>query len=220
MKAERIMIVSSLSRITPEDLARLLHRAPRRAEPNTKLRHSAVMMLLLDRAWNGALATHLVFILKTRDGSRHAGQVAFPGGKVDANDDSALAAALRETHEEIGIAPQQLEVLGSLGYFSTVTTGFDAAVFLARPRTPMQYSPQKSEVAAIFEIPFALFAQQHDPTLAFNTPSDLLKLHYHIPAAPFFSFKGEDWPATREHICVWGFTARVMQHFIEMLGSL
>ncbi len=217
MKAERIMTLPTLTRIAPEDLSRLLQRAPRRAKPNTKLRHSAVMMLLLDREWNGALATHLVFILKTRDGSRHAGQVAFPGGKVDANDDSALAAALRETHEEVGIAPRQLEVLGSLGYFSTMTTGFDAAVFLAQPRERLLYLPQRSEVAAIFEIPFVLFAQQHDPTLVLNTPSDMLKLHYHIPVAPFFSFKGEDWPASREHICVWGFTARVLQHFIELL---
>lgn len=220
MKAERIMIIPPHARIAPEDLARLLQRAPRRAAPNIKLRHSAVMMLLLDREWNGAMATHLVFILKTRDGSRHAGQVAFPGGKVDASDDSALAAALRETHEEIGIAPRQLEVLGSLGYFSTMTTGFDAAVFLAQPHERLHYLPQRSEVAAIFEIPLALFAEQYDPTLVLNTSSDMLKLHYHIPAAPFFSFKGEEWPAARAHICVWGFTARVLQHFIEMLRAL
>jgi 8-oxo-dGTP pyrophosphatase MutT (NUDIX family) len=205
------------SYLSPEGLARLLQRTPRREQPNAKLKHSAVMMLLLDREWNGARATHLVFIMKTRDGSRHAGQVAFPGGKVDPEDGSALAAALRETHEEIGIAPPQLEVLGSLGYFSTMTTGFDAAVFLARACAPLKYSPQKSEVAAIFEIPFALFAQQYDPGLQLVTPSDVLKLHYHVAAAPFFCFKGEDWPATREHICIWGFTARVLQHFILLL---
>lgn len=210
------------SYISAEELARILQHGPRRALPNIKLKHSAVMMLLLDREWNGALATHLIFIMKTSDGSRHAGQVAFPGGKVDPNDDSALAAALRETQEEIGVAPQQLEVLGNLGYFSTMTTGFDAAVFLARLRMPkqympLQYLPQRSEVTAIFEIPFALFAQQYDPTLQLHTPSDMLKLHYHIPALPFFCFKGDDWPAPREHICVWGFTARVLQHFMQML---
>ena len=203
--------------ISSEDLFRILRRAPRRLEPNAKLKHSAVMMLLLEREWNNAPATHLVFIMKTRDGSRHAGQVAFPGGKVEPGDSSALAAALRETHEEIGVAPQQLEVLGSLGYFSTVTTGFDAAVFLSRPRMPLIYSPQRSEVAAIFEIPFALFAQQYDPSLVLNTPSDMLKLHYHISTSSYFCFKAEDWPAAREHICIWGFTARVLQHFMQML---
>ena len=210
-------MISLPSYISQEELARTLQHGPRRALPNIKLKHSAVMMLLLDREWNGALATHLIFIMKTSDGSRHAGQVAFPGGKVDPSDGTALAAALRETYEEIGVAPRQLEVLGTLGYFSTMTTGFDAAVFLARPRIPLQYLPQRSEVAAIFEIPFALFAQQYDPTLQLLAPSDMLKLHYHIPAPPFFCFKGDDWPVLREHICVWGFTARVLQYFMQML---
>lgn len=203
--------------LSPSDLNRIVNLAPRRVTPNAKLKHSAVMMLLFDREWRGALATHLAFIMKTSDGSRHAGQIAFPGGKVDPGDDSALAAALRETQEEIGVAPQELEVLGSLGYFSTMTTGFDAAVFLARPRAPLYYSPQKSEVAAIFEIPLSLFFAQCDPGLILREPSDMLKLHFHIEAAPFFCFKGEDWPAARDRICVWGFTARVLQHLMQLL---
>lgn len=203
--------------LASSDLNRIVNLAPRRLAPNSKLKHSAVMILLLDREWNGALATHLTFIMKTSDGSRHAGQVAFPGGKVDPGDGSALAAALRETQEEIGVAPHELEVLGSLGYFSTMTTGFDAAVFLARPRAPWHYSPQKSEVAAIFEIPLALFLEQYDPTLTLREPSDMLKLHFHVEAAPFFCVKGEDWPAAHGHICVWGFTARVLQHLMQLL---
>ncbi len=207
------------TRISPAELNRIFNRAPRRFEPNTNLKHSAVMMMMLEREWNGVLATHFTFIQKTRDGSRHAGQIAFPGGKVDPGDSSALAAALRETHEEIGVPPHELEVLGSLGYFSTMTTGFDAAVFLARPRTALQYLPQRTEVAAIFEIPFALFLQQYDPLLTLKAPSDMLKLHFHIFAAPHVCVKGEDWPRARDQICIWGFTARVLQHFMQMLNS-
>ncbi len=203
--------------LTSAEIARILTATPRRFAPNPKLQHSAVMMILLEREWQGATATHLVFIMKTRDGSRHAGQIAFPGGKVDSGDASALAAALRETHEEIGVAPDQLEVLGSMGYFSTMTTGFDAAVFLARPRTPLQYSPQTSEVAAIFEIPLVKLVEQFDPHLQLRAPSDMLQLHFHLPATPFLRTSREAAPTALTQICIWGFTARVLQHFLQLL---
>lgn len=203
--------------ITPTDLTRILNLTPRRHAPNTNLKHSAVMMILFERPWNNDPATHVVFIMKTSDGSRHAGQIAFPGGKVDPGDGSALAAALRETHEEIGVAPAELEVLGSLGYFSTMTTGFDAAVFLARPHAPLHYFPQKSEVAAIFEIPCAQLLHQYDPTLQLRTPSDMLKLHFHIAAAPYARFTASRDFAAHDQICIWGFTARVLQHFLKLL---
>lgn len=203
--------------ISSAQMTRLVSATPRRYEPNLKLKHSAVMMILFEREWRSAPATHLVFIMKTHDGSRHAGQIAFPGGKVDPSDESALAAALRETHEEIGVAPEQLEVLGSMGYFSTMTTGFDAAVFIARPRTPLHYSPQTSEVAAIFEIPLAEIAQQFKPELELRTPLDMLQLHFHLPTAPYLRTARETVPTAFSQICIWGFTARVLQHFFHLL---
>lgn len=205
--------------LSTTDLWRALSATPRRREANPKLKHSAVMMILLEREWRGAPATHLVFIMKTRDGSRHAGQIAFPGGKVDPEDESALAAALRETHEELGIAPQQLEVLGSLGYFSTMTTGFDAAVFLARPLAPLMYSPQHEEVASVFEIPLEEIKQQFTPKLELRTPVDMLRLHFHIPVAEYICFPLEAHLLPHTQICIWGFTARVLQHFLQLLET-
>jgi 8-oxo-dGTP pyrophosphatase MutT (NUDIX family) len=201
--------------ITIDEFAKIFQHQPRRPEPNVRLQHSAVMMILFEREADGAAQTHLVFIMKTSDGSRHGGQIALPGGKVEAGETSAFA-ALRETQEEIGVLPSQLEVLGSLGYFSTMTTGYDAAVFVARPRAPLQYAPHTGEVAAIFEIPVAVLWEQFDPALHIQTPADMLRLHFHLPAEFYLKFRTPGWPGGRKNICIWGFTARVLQHFFHM----
>ncbi len=201
--------------ISSRDILSILAAQQRRQATNTSLKHSAVMMILCEREVHAALHTHVVFIMKASDGSLHGGQIAFPGGKVEPGEE-VLAAALRETQEEIGVAPEQLEVLGSLGYFSTMTTGYDAAVFVARPRQPLRYAPQTGEVAAIFEIPLVALLAQFDSALQIQTPADMLKLHFHLPAATHVKWQTPAWSAGQTQICIWGFTARVLQHFFQM----
>lgn len=199
---------------SPSALKPLLQTAKAREAPLPGLKHSAVLMILFEAGTPAQ--THAVFIMKTADGSRHGGQIAFPGGRVEPEDSSALATALRETREEIGIAPAQLEVLGSLGYFSTLMTGYDVAVFVARPRTVLHYLPQDREVAAIFEIPLPVLIEQFNASLTFRSREDFLKLHYHIAAQPFVKYQNKNWPAQRQTICIWGFTARVLHHFLSL----
>src|SRR5258708_31892027 len=71
---------------------------------------AAVLVLLLRRE----AGLHVLYTRRADHLSSHRGQVAFPGGRFDRRDPHLLAAALRETHEEVGIAPDQVEVLGSL----------------------------------------------------------------------------------------------------------
>jgi 8-oxo-dGTP pyrophosphatase MutT (NUDIX family) len=84
--------------------------------------------------------------------SSHAGQIAFPGGRVDATDADAKAAALREAHEEIGLEPHFIESLGYLDGYRT-GTGFSITplVALVRPGFQLQLAP--GEVADAFEVP-------------------------------------------------------------------
>lgn len=200
---------------SPSALKQLLQTAKARVAPLPGLKHSAVLLILFETGTPAQ--THAVFIMKTADGSPHGGQIAFPGGRVEPEDSSTLATALRETREEIGIAPAQLEVMGSLGHFSTLMTGYDVAVFVARPRTPLRYLPQDREVAAIFEIPVRVLIEQFDASLTIQSREDFLNLHYHIAAKPFIKYQNENWPALRHTICIWGLTARVLHHFLSLI---
>ncbi len=82
----------------------------------------------------------------------HAGQIAFPGGKIDAQDDGPVAAAIREAEEETGLAPQFIDVLGCLPVHDTAT-GFSIVPVVAKIKSGFSLSPCETEVAEVFEAP-------------------------------------------------------------------
>jgi len=113
-------------------------------------RPAAVLVPLLARPGG-------VTVLLTRRAAAmraHAGQIAFPGGKVDPQDDGALGAALRETFEEVGLRPSDLSPLGFLGpYFSSSGFRITPVVAMVPPEAPLALNP--SEVDRVFETPLA-----------------------------------------------------------------
>lgn len=84
--------------------------------------------------------------------SHHAGQVSFPGGRAEHSDDGPVATALRESHEEIGLHPEQVRVLGALPQYLTVT-GFAVTPIAAWVEGNPALEPAVREVAEIFEAP-------------------------------------------------------------------
>tara|TARA_R110002110_G_scaffold166602_1_gene367227 strand:+ start:11252 stop:11851 length:600 start_codon:yes stop_codon:yes gene_type:complete len=84
--------------------------------------------------------------------THHAGQISFPGGCIDKLDQSPLDCALRETHEEVGIAPEAVKVLGQMGEWHSFT-GFRISVFVGVIQAPVQYRLCPQEVAATIEVP-------------------------------------------------------------------
>jgi len=96
----------------------------------------------------------------------HAGQISFPGGRIEPEDAGALAAALRETEEEIGLASGHVEVLGFLPDYRT-STGFCVTPVVAFVRPPFALQPDPFEVAEVFEVPLSFLLdpanhQQHE----------------------------------------------------------
>ena len=89
---------------------------------------------------------------RTADLSSHAGQVAFPGGKADATDADAVATALREAQEEVGLHPRHLQVLGTLPHYTT-GSGFVITPVVAIVSPAYESRANDAEVAAIFEVP-------------------------------------------------------------------
>jgi len=129
---------------TAED-RRLAHAALGRT-----LRPAAVLMLLTD---HGAHGMHLVLTQRTAHLADHAGQISLPGGHIDAEDTSAVAAALREAREEIGADPTHIEVLTTLPTYVTVTAYAITPVVALADRRDWRVDPH--EVVDVFEVPLA-----------------------------------------------------------------
>lgn len=112
------------------------------------LREAAVLVGLVERS----AGTQVVFTRRTDHLRHHAGQVSFPGGAVEPDDRDVVAAALRETHEEIGVDAASIQPLGFLDPMATIT-GFRVVPVVARIDAGYHAIPDPAEVAEVFELP-------------------------------------------------------------------
>jgi 8-oxo-dGTP pyrophosphatase MutT (NUDIX family) len=119
---------------------------------------AAVLVGLVDRSDGPAL----LLTQRTEHLRDHAGQICFPGGRIEAADAGAGAAALREAEEEIGLAPERVGLLGELPSYQTIT-GFRIHPVVGWVSPPLELRPDPFEVAEVFEVPlhFVLDPQNH-----------------------------------------------------------
>ena len=143
---------------------------------------------------------HLILTLRADNLSSHSGQVAFPGGSVDPDDDGPVATALRETQEEIGIDPGHVRILGQL---DEVFAGYNFLVtpFVGLIPYPYQFRPDPRETAAVFSVPVAALLKQ-----------DALTLDYRLSrrSEPIYHFQYQEWD-------IWGATARMVKQLLELV---
>lgn len=116
--------------------------------PPDNLRDAAVLIAVTDRPEPGVLLTHRPETMRS-----HPGQAAFPGGKLDPGED-AVAAALREAHEELGVDPADVRVIGTSDPFRT-RTGYEITPVLGVIPPDLTITPNPDEVAGWFEPPLA-----------------------------------------------------------------
>jgi 8-oxo-dGTP pyrophosphatase MutT (NUDIX family) len=125
-----------------------------RPHPGTELKAAAVLLPLLRR--DGQL--RLLYTRRSDRLASHRGEVAFPGGRFDRRDPHLLAAALREAHEEVGIEPQAVDVLGSFEGRRTHSTDIMVTPFVGLVRGTPELRPDPKEVAEVFDVPLSLLA--------------------------------------------------------------
>jgi 8-oxo-dGTP pyrophosphatase MutT (NUDIX family) len=130
--------------LTADDLEKLAANAKEGLKP------AAVLLLVV----NHPLDPTVVFTQRTADLADHAGQISFPGGRVDEGDASPEATALREAREEIGIDTARIEILGRLPQYNT-STGYAVTPVVGWVEPPVTYDPDPREVADVFEVPLA-----------------------------------------------------------------
>ncbi|MEG3123012.1 CoA pyrophosphatase [Sphingomonas sp. GB1N7] len=118
---------------------------------------AAVLIAVTDRAKPGVLLTR-----RTDTLSKHPGQVAFPGGRIDAGDSGPVAAALREAEEEIALPPAAVQIIGIADRYRTIT-GFEVTPVIGVVPPDLVLTPSEAEVAAVFEVPlgFVLDSANH-----------------------------------------------------------
>ena len=117
-------------------------------------RAAAVLVGLLER--DGEL--HVLLTQRSEELPTHAGQIAFPGGKIDAGDAGPVACALRETFEETGVSPEFVEPAGFLDVYQT-GTGFRIVPVVGLLRPGFALAPEPGEVSEIFDVPLAHFME-------------------------------------------------------------
>lgn len=123
-------------------------------EPLTKTARDAAVLVLLTPEPDGL---HVTMTKRTDHLAKHPGQISFPGGSTDPEDDSDEATALREAHEEIRLEPGAVEVIGRIGCYYTVT-GFRVTPVVGISQTrhrDLNLSPDPHEVAEILSVPLA-----------------------------------------------------------------
>jgi 8-oxo-dGTP pyrophosphatase MutT (NUDIX family) len=142
------ILFDRLARVFEAGHAREIELLEDAMAPPDDLHAAAVLMAVTDRPEPGVLLTHRPETMR-----KHAGQAAFPGGRLDPGED-AVAAALREAHEELGIHPSDVQVIGTSDPFRT-RTGFHVTPVLAVVPPDLPLVPNPAEVASWFEPPLA-----------------------------------------------------------------
>ena len=150
--------------------------------------------------------THLVLIVRNSYEGVHSAQIAFPGGKYEQDDDNFAYTALRETHEEVGIHPDKIEILKPFTELYIPPSNFMVHPFLGLSKEELVFVPEPSEVAEIIELPLSIFLS--DAIVVDTNLSTSYADNISIPA-----FKIEN------HI-VWGATAMMLSELKEVLKEV
>jgi 8-oxo-dGTP pyrophosphatase MutT (NUDIX family) len=169
------------------------------AEMPSRFRDAAVLVPVIER--HGGLSVLLT--RRTDHLHAHAGQIAFPGGGWEEGDATPEATALRETREEIGLAPERVEILGRLPDYSTVT-GYRVRPVVGVVREAFELAPDPFEVAEVFEVPLAFLLDPANHRRETMKRDGRIRHYYSMPY---------------RHYYIWGATAGMLMNLYAYLSA-
>ena len=163
------------------------------------MRPAAVLVPLVDHA--GGMSVLLT--QRTAHLSAHAGQIAFPGGRIEKHDPDAVAAALRETEEEVGLPRDRVSVIGRLDTYVT-GTGFEITPIVGIVAPPFALAIDPYEVAEAFEVPLAFILDRRNHQRIERAVGAGSRCYFVLP------FEGRN---------IWGATAGILVNLAEVLAD-
>ncbi len=187
-----------MDRPARESVRRALAEYRPPAVDDNDLTPAAVLILLYGRGEGSTvLLSKRSDVLET-----HPGEISFPGGRCESTDADLLQTALREAHEEVGVAPADVDVLGELGRFST-SSNFAISTFVGAIDHPYRFTINTAEVAKLVEVPLRELMDRD------NLRDDVRIVDGGLTVMPAFSHAG--------HI-IFGATARILDRLVEVLS--
>jgi 8-oxo-dGTP pyrophosphatase MutT (NUDIX family) len=168
--------------------------------PGVKQRPAAVLCGLVERS----AGLNVVLTMRAAHLNQHAGQIAFPGGKLDRHDPSHEAAALREAEEEIGLAAPQVEIIGTLDQYQT-STGFRVTPFVGVIDPAWRPCPDPKEVEEVFETPLDFLMDPANRVRHRYERKGVRRYYYAMPWGDYY---------------IWGATAGMLKGLSDRLEVL
>lgn len=142
---------------------------------------------------------HILFTKRTETVDAHKGQISFPGGRQEPGED-LLHTALREAHEEIGLDPKVVEILGELDQEKTYVSNFVISSFVGHIPYPYPFKVNRREVQALIKVPVSALLDKKNYREEIETAGDKRYRAY------FFHYENE---------VIWGATARILKRFFD-----
>jgi 8-oxo-dGTP pyrophosphatase MutT (NUDIX family) len=176
-------------------------RAPKRIpDEKCQYRHAGVLVPLFEE--NGMY--QILFTKRTTKVEHHKGQISFPGGSVDKEDNSIKETVLREAREEIGLDEKDVKILGRIDDTLTVVSNFVVHPYVGIIPYPYDFTINKDEVERLIMVPLEVFHPRN-----WQNKGSSFEFEGDTYLTPTYDYKGE---------VIWGATARIMEGFMDTIA--
>ena len=187
-------------KVIKEQIKQALHNYQKKQLNDEELKPSAVLVPIFSKEGE----YHILFIKRSEQVDFHKGQSAFPGGNREPGDSELLQTALREAKEEIGLEAKDVEIVGELDDFTTLTSGYLISPFVAFIPYPYPFQLDSREVEELFSVPLSALMNESNFRQDYYPTGD--------KAGPGYAYEYEGR-------IIWGATARIVKQFMELLRS-